>query len=170
MTGPPHRTTRRPGPRSSRVARSPTAPPAPVRREQFETLRSDFDEAALHVAQRREFTGFRIGPVLDVRMGEVPPGTVGWRRRVEWSPSRGARAAPDGEPDAWLFLLVVPSSGSTSDGAELATPPEPNAFESRTRCGTSPPSLLVARAQSEVGGALLKRFADAVCLELESDD
>jgi hypothetical protein len=168
MSSPPHRTKRAtPGPRGAPPHRPAPAPVA-VEREAIESLREDFDEAALHVAELREYTGFRLGPVVDVPYGVVPPGTVGWRRRVDWSPVRSSAPPPE-EPDAWLYLLVVPRA-SVGSGVPFL----PGAIEGgstlRVACSTTPPSMLVAHALSEVGTPLLERLARATCAELESGD
>lgn len=150
----PHRPTHSP--------RVPTRVPLPARaeREALDSLRQDFDEAGLHVGERREFTGFRVGPVLDLPIGEPPVGTLGWRRRIDWSPSSAGA-----EPDAWLYLTVGPRDAPTA----WAEGPG-NRVAVRLDCGTEPPSSLFAVARSEVGVSLLGRFAIGVCAELEADD
>lgn len=142
---------------------SPEPAAAGVEWEAIEGLRDDFDEAALHVAQHREYTGFRLGPVVDVPSSELDPGMVGWRRRVDWGPPTAA--GEEAEPDAWLSLLI----GAHGLGGGPPEGPAPRT-EVRLGCGTTPRSVLIARARSEVGMPLLERLARGTCAELESGD
>ncbi|MCI4330836.1 MAG: hypothetical protein L3K19_03180 [Thermoplasmata archaeon] len=168
MAVPPYRAHR--GPNSKGTPSPPTGspPPVAVERERIEGLREDFDEAGLHVAERREFTGFRIGPVLDIPSGFASPGTIGWRRRIDWSP-KPVGGAPVGEPDAWLHLLILPRLSHADASASVASVTQ-GGTEFRMECGTSPPATLLAHARSEVGAQLLERFTRATCAELESGD
>ena len=162
-----------------RTAPRPPASPGAARRtsrdllEFLETLGEEFDEAGLHVLQRHEFTGLSLSAVRPLPVERLTPGAVGWLREVRAaSPAEVLRGEPVESLLGWLYFVMHPSRSLAAEAPEgegpvLGVPWKEFTYAEESR--RAPHTLLAARADSEATAAVLRRFAEQVAAELESE-
>jgi hypothetical protein len=166
-------------PRTSRPKAELPGPGASARRssrdllEFLETLGEEFDEAGLHVLQRREFTGVSLSAVRPLPVERLTPGAVGWLREVRaTAPSRIVEGEAVESLLGWLYFVMHPNrpfapTDPATESPLLGTPW--NEFIYSEESTRAPHTLLAARAESEGSAAVLRRFAEQVAHELESE-
>jgi hypothetical protein len=157
----------RPSPRASAL----TATRRSVQlREQVEALQAEFDEGALHVAQRSAFAAFSLGPVRALPAAELAAGRFGWSRDIRRAipAERTARETP--ERVGGLYLIVHPGGSSRAASEDGSAPGAgAGAIAFAAECRTTPRSRLVLRSEDRRATPALKRFAEALRGELEDE-
>ena len=84
--------------------------------ERIGTLRDSFDEACQHVLAESGAPDLRLelslGPLLDLRMAEVEPGSMGWVRTLHSKTPVNPADPNTGGAIGSLYFVVVPDDGS----------------------------------------------------------
>jgi hypothetical protein len=142
--------------------------------DQAESIRDRFDEACEHaLRESAPDAGFALGPLVTLKMEELTPGTLGWRRDVR----PPGETSPDAEARGSLGLTVAPAGAAAQDS------PEWLAGSSKAARGTErsvrvvsdgPPRVLIwsearQRSDRERLEAMLDRVEDVYRSESDRD-
>jgi hypothetical protein len=169
-----------PQPSAPEETNRPSAAMPPIQRwtiERIGTLRDSFDEACQHVLAESGAPELRLelslGPLLDLRMAEVEPGSMGWVRTLH-SKSPVNPADPNtGGAIGSLYFVVVPDDGPDITKLPRSSPIRGKTWESFTFVEEwpGPPRSIVMAHSAPTGERvpLVRRFAEAVWNELDSD-
>jgi hypothetical protein len=149
-------------PREDAASRSPPASSADL----FEDLDGAFEEAGDHAAQRPEFGGFLLGPVLPLPIDSVTTGTVGWARHLTQRPPADAGGIGS------FYLLVVPAS--SAPGSRLPAEPPLRGlcwqdFSVVETLGQRPTLLLLGRTVDQRQEKAVDHFARALLEALREE-
>ncbi|MGI0052884.1 MAG: hypothetical protein ACREC5_04445 [Thermoplasmata archaeon] len=142
--------------------------------EAFETLEEEFDEAGEHVRQRREFGSLRLSPVRPIAADRLEAGSLGWLREIRLSADSG-RGGPSDEMEelaGWLYFVVKPGRGEApatgaAESPILGIPVEQFAYAEE--CRRVPRSFFAVKSDLPATVPLLRRFAEQVRAELETE-
>ncbi|MHB8351544.1 MAG: hypothetical protein ACYDFT_02465 [Thermoplasmata archaeon] len=147
--------------------------------EVFETLEEEFDEAAEHVRQRREFHAVRLSAVRPLSADRLAAGSVGWLREIRLGEAEGAGPdTPTGTADevetlvGWLYFVVSPRREAAEPGAPSESPIlgiPCSDFAYAEECRRVPHSFIAIKSDSADSDPLLKRLAEQVRVELEGE-
>lgn len=148
--------------------------------EVFETLEEEFDEAAEHVRQRREFQSIRLSAVRPLSADRLAAGSIGWLREVRSCEAGTGVGRPTGEATSeemetlvgWLYFVVSPRREPSGPGGHLESPILGIAvadFAYAQECRRVPRSFLALKSDTEDSVPLLKHLAEQVRVELEGE-
>ncbi len=145
-----------------RASRTPVPPPITAELYAAEGVGAAFEEACDHVSRRPEHPRVVLGPLVEVPMSDLEPGTIGWSRSVRWGEPEESEP-----PQGRLYYVMVPS-------ATLESEEHPDVFQGRRwtdftlveRIEGPPPAILAGWASNDGAVPLVRRFTEAVRDEL----
>lgn len=145
-----------------RAPKALTAPPTTKELFAAEDAGAAFEEACDHVSQRPEHPHVVLGPLVEVPMSDLEPGTIGWSRSVRWGEPEDSEP-----PQGRLYYVMVPAVTLEGDA-------HPDIFQGRRwtdfalveRIEGPPPAILAGWASSDGAVTLVRRFTAAVRDEL----